>query len=686
MSRKRISRFTLAMLAATTAGVAQSTTYSWPGAAPCDASLQGCIASAGDGDVIEVASNAVIDESLSFGVPLTLRAANGYTPRLAADRFIAATAAIDGDYAIEGFTLQRGLVQINHTAGDVGVRIRRVRVLAPVAVGAAEISLYNTTTAPLDYDIGENDLAYEWDTYDGAIHAALQILDTQSGTSSGRIHENRISASGAWAAGILVTSNNRTHTTRIDGNWIRGGNAYGSIDLRQGNISGAGGGSLTAYVVGNIVTPLRQPHDAYGIKAEAYVGGLALQAFNNTVSGAYSGVNVYAASGTVVSGRIANNLLAGNILNLAYSNGGSGGIGNDHNLLYDGSTSGVTLGTGTITADPLLRGAPGNPWLNPGSPAIDAADSAGLSSVLASAGLARVDGAGLRRFKGAGNLADIGAFEYGDTTFLHRTRNPPALNYSVLDDASVNGQAGRRPQLTANWNPDGSTGVYWNHPVGMLYSDISTDWSLRDEDLVAFGDDVRFNLFAPADGSGNLAHAASAANVSGFTTRLSATGLDDEPDRILLITRNSVGAGGSIYDDTHPAGVFYFSLGGPGSWFISHLDSTAMGEGGGYNVYWQEPSANAYRHVASAGNITGNYTLLDHPLLNGHRCARPHVTQSAGRGVFNGHHVGVWYTGARWSVFNQDGTAMPPDAEFDVVVDAQQVFECSDVIFADGFD
>ena len=676
-----LALFALALASAS----AFAATRTWPTAGPCaGGTLQDCINGATANDIVEVASDAVIDESPAFGVPLTLRAASGFAPQLALDRVITATAATDGEYAVEGFTLLRGFVYLSHTGGNASLRVRRVRVLAPLASGTAEIALYSNTTAPFAYDIGENDLAFAWDTYDGAIHAALQILDAQSGTSSGRIHDNRIDAAGGWSVGALLSSNNRTHTTRVDGNWIRGGHAYGSIQLRQGNSGGTGGGSLTAYVVNNVVTPLRERNDAYGIRAEVYAGSLALQAFNNTVAGAYSGVNIYAAGGTTLSGRVANNLLSGNILNLAYS--GSGSIANDHNLLYDGSVSGTTPGAGTITADPLLRGAPGNPWLNPGSPAIDAADSAGLSSVLGSAGLARVDGAGLRRFKGAGDLADIGALEYGDTTFLHRTANPTASASSVLDDPSVNGQASRRPQSSANWNPDGSLGLYWNHPVSAGYSDISAEWSLRDEDLTLFGDDVRFDLFAPADGSGNLAHVATAANVSGFTTRIAAAGLDDEPDRILLATRNSRDPDGTVYDDVHPFGVFYFAFGGPGSWFVSHLDATDMGVGGGYNVYWQEPSANAYRHVATAGNSTDNFTLLDHPLLNGRECARPHVTQSAGQGVYNAHQIGVWYTGSRWSVFNQDGAAMPVDAEFDVVVDAQQAFECSDTIFADGFD
>lgn len=659
----------------------------WPAAGPCaSGTLQDCINGAAANDIVEVASNAVIDESPYFGIPLTLRAASGFAPQFALDRVITATAATDGTYAIEGFTLLRGLVNLTHNGGNASLRVRRVRVLAPLASGSPEIALQNNSTAPLSYDIGENDLTYAWDTYDGGLHAAVQILDQQTGSSDGRIHENRIDAGGAWSIGLLISSNNRTHTTRIDGNWIRGGHAYGSIDLRQGNLFGTGGGGLTAYVVNNVVTPLRQADDAYGIKAEAYFGSLTLQAFNNTVAGAYSGVNVYGASGATLSGRIANNLLAGNLLNLAYSNGGSGSIGNDHNLLYDGSTSGITPGAGTVTSNPLLRGAPGNPWLNAGSPAIDAADSTGLSSVLVSAGLARVDGVGLRRFKGASNLADIGALEYGDSTFLHRTANPPSSIFSELDDASVNAQALRRPQLSANWNADGSFGTYWDHPVSAYYNDVTTRWALRDEDLAPFANDVGFNLFAPANGNGNFAHVVTAANVAGFATQLAAAGLDNQPDRIVLATRNSRDPNNSVYDDTHPFGVFYFAFGGPGAWFVTHLDSSDMTAGGGYNVYWQEPSANAYRHVAAPGNIFNNYTILDHPLLNGRACARFLVTQSARQGIYNAHQVGVWYNGSHWAVFNQDLAAMPADAEFDVVVDAQQVFECSDVIFADGLE
>jgi hypothetical protein len=640
---------------------------------------------------VEVASNTVIDESLSFGVPLTLHAASGYSPQLALDRGIAVSAGSSGSYAVEGFTLQRGVVNVSHAGGNVNVLVRRIRVLAGLSAGTAEISLYRSSsvTGTFTYEVAENELHYAWDIYDGALRAALQVLAYGGSTAGGRIHDNRIDAGGSWGNGILLSTNEHSHTTRIDGNWIRGGNAYGSIDLRLGNLSTGGSGNLVAYVINNIVTPLRGS-DAHGIAADVYGGSFNLQGFNNTVTGAYSGFNIYGATGTTLAGRIANNLLAGNTLSLAYSNGGSGSIGNDHNLLFGGSLSGMTAGAGTITTNPQLRGAPMNPWLSAGSPAIDAADSVALSNLLASAALARVDGAGLRRFKGAANVADIGALEYGDNTFLHRVNNaaPGADNFSTLDAPSVNAQPARWPQLTANWNPFGGSGIYDNQPISASYNGLDR-WYLRTEDLGNFPNGASFDVFAPADGSGNFRQVVSAATISGYATQLFDPALTNAcNNRILLATRDSKDPSETVYDDTHPFAVFCFGFGGPTAWFVSHSDSTEMLAGGGYHIYFQEPSANAFVHTSSDGNRSSDYTVLDHPLLNGRPCARPHVTQAIGT-AFNPHQIGVFYSagtqGGRWAIYNQDLASMPADRAFHVVVDAQQAYECSDVIFADGF-
>ncbi|MBK7012751.1 MAG: hypothetical protein IPH43_08845 [Xanthomonadales bacterium] len=678
-----IHRWTLAIALLMLPALSQALV--WPGAAPCNTTLQACINSASAGATVEIASNATIDESPSLTIPLTLQAASGYAPQLLAGRVITVSINSAGTYAVEGIVVQRGYISVTHNSGNATVRLRRNRVLEAIG-GATEISIYSPSNASLDYEIAENDVGFFWNTFDGAIRAAIQVIDNGTGNANGSIHDNRVEASGNESAGILVSTRDHVHVTRVFGNWVRGGNRYGSIYLRQGSLTGSGGGSLTGYVVNNIVTPFARTGDAYGIAADAYFGALSLQAFNNTVAGAYSGINVYIASAASGNGRIANNLLAGTILSIALAEGGSGSISNDHNLLFGGSISGTTAGSGTISIDPRLRGAPGNPWLNAGSLAIDAGDSAALGSLLTAAAIARVDAAGLRRFKGGSNAVDIGALEFGDTTFLHRVANASPNPSSVIDNPASNGLASRYLQVTSNWNPDGATGLYDNHPVGAIYSTATLRWMLRHEDLAVFPDDARFNVFVPAAGSGQYLHAVTAANISGDATSLSAVGLDGQSNRIVLASRDSRDPGGTIYDDLHPFGVFYFAFGGPGSWFVSHLDATAMTAGGGFHVYWQEPSANAFVHTTTAGNSVGNTTRLDHPLLNGRRCARFQTTTGIGGSTFNAHQTGVYYTGSNWAIYNQDSANIPLGTEFHVVLDAQQIFECSDVIFANGFD
>lgn len=79
-------------------------------------------------------------------------------------------------------------------------------------------------------------------------------------------------------------------------------------------------------------------------------------------------------------------------------------------------------------------------------------------------------------------------------------------------------------------------------------------------------------------------------------------------------------------------------------------------------------------HRATAENTTNNYTLIDHPLINGDPDALLFVTQNwdaAGApGVYNAHPVGVFYQNgsSQWAVFNEDAAAMPNGAAFNVLV------------------
>ena len=77
-------------------------------------------------------------------------------------------------------------------------------------------------------------------------------------------------------------------------------------------------------------------------------------------------------------------------------------------------------------------------------------------------------------------------------------------------------------------------------------------------------------------------------------------------------------------------------------------------------------------HKATAPNITSNWTTLDHPLTNGNPNAivviTPNWNPGGVGGTYDNHNIGVWYDDRKWAIFNQDLTAMPVDAAFNVYV------------------
>ena len=77
---------------------------------------------------------------------------------------------------------------------------------------------------------------------------------------------------------------------------------------------------------------------------------------------------------------------------------------------------------------------------------------------------------------------------------------------------------------------------------------------------------------------------------------------------------------------------------------------------------------------ATSKNISGNSTYINNRRINGNPDVVLSVTQSwnpgGGEGTYNNHPVGVWYDRSRkqWAIFNQDRSAMPSGAAFNMVI------------------
>ncbi len=83
---------------------------------------------------------------------------------------------------------------------------------------------------------------------------------------------------------------------------------------------------------------------------------------------------------------------------------------------------------------------------------------------------------------------------------------------------------------------------------------------------------------------------------------------------------------------------------------------------------------NSHVHIATVENISHNYTLIDHHDINGNPeiilIATHNWSDPGHANIYNNHHIGVWYNASRgkWAVFNQDQTAMPVGAAFNLSI------------------
>ncbi len=76
-------------------------------------------------------------------------------------------------------------------------------------------------------------------------------------------------------------------------------------------------------------------------------------------------------------------------------------------------------------------------------------------------------------------------------------------------------------------------------------------------------------------------------------------------------------------------------------------------------------------HRATADNVSGAVTYIDHPLTNAKPGAILFVTQNWTAGTtYNAHEIGVFYSTSysKWAVFNEDVSTMPTGAAFNVLV------------------
>ncbi len=661
-------------------------TLTWPGAAPCNSTLQSCISAAAPGDVIEIESNDPIDEDLDISdKSLTLRNATGFAPRLADGRSITSDSSVSGTIVISlrGITMRDGRVYLQRSGvGNADFRVSRMRLESTTNSADTGIQIAASNSGNLDVSITHNHVDA------GSSGQIWPGIDIQSlgPVSVGHIAYNRVVAPrGSLSKGIRAyTAVGGSLQVVVFANEVRGHFNRGAIDVRTLT------GPIFADVINNVVVGARSAgtsDDEDGITLTVRDDAMAAFVYNNTVVDTGGGVLLSRAVGSSQSlnGTVRNNLIAFNENGLRML-AGSEGTDNARNLVHGNQANSFTPGTGTLTEDPRLISL-SDPRLLANSPAINSGDANGLDLNLDLIDWPHVDAAGRRRFIGSGSLAvDIGAYEFGDTFFLTRSPQVP-FNHFPIEHPSLNLQPDARPQLTKVFSPFGLPQVVNPHPIGAWFA--SGQWRAFNQDSAQMPTGAAFNVMAPGPegvGGARYAHVAVAANTSGHATSLDHPYLNTTKDAILIVTPNW---DNNVYVNHNiAAGNSCLGPPGPDCWVILTQDFAAMPMNASFNVYAQDPSHNAFVHTASAANSGGNSTRLDHPLLNGNPCARLLITPKIG--AVNDHPIDLFYEpfDQRWRIFNQGGGSrpVPVGAEFFVVVDAASAGPCTTTLFVNGFE
>jgi hypothetical protein len=213
---------------------------------------------------------------------------------------------------------------------------------------------------------------------------------------------------------------------------------------------------------------------------------------------------------------------------------------------------------------------------------------------------------------------------------------------------------------TPLWNPGGAGGVYCNHPLGVW--DTGNGWAVFNQDGAAMPVNAAFNLAeVSADG---VVHRATTANTGGNVTILDLPAANGHPNAIVLATPswNPPGSPG-VYLNRR-IGVYYTGS----RWAVFIQDIAAMPIGAAFNTFVAR--LDAFVHKTQSANIAGNTTTIDAVGVNGRPDAVLIVTPNwnpPGRpGVYHDHHIGVYYIGNRWAIFNEDLSSMPAGVSFNV--------------------
>ncbi|MCG6118130.1 MAG: hypothetical protein MEQ07_08035 [Aquimonas sp.] len=687
----RVPVFFLLLLSSLAASA--QVTRTWPGSAPCGATLQACIDGSAAGDTVLIAFAGEIDEDIGINKSFALRAAPNRTARFAAGRSVTGVASNGSvNWDIEGLRLRDGRIDFRHTAA-ASLTVRFVNNRLDSSGGAGVLLRVEKSNAN-----GSASVDVQNNRVDAGSSNQPALSLSLNARTSGRVAFNQVQRSGGSAgtgAGLMLNlSPGDLHAMNVYGNRVEGNFGPGALRMVIGaapNFGSAGSSTPVLRAFSNALICTRVSGSfPVGLYAASFagVGDNELRLFNNTAVGCDTPIWIdYPIIGPSFTGSIFNNLIAHNTQSLVVSGNVVDNFTIERNLSFGNTFNTMPASaTLTVTGDPRLRSRR-FPRLTEGSAAINAGNAVSAQLLYGAAGAPQVDADGRRRTIGTGTTAvDIGAYEFGDQVGLARNGSAGSSSVALgVASEAVN------VHISKSFNPvAGAPGASNPNPIGVFH--------LGEWFGYAIGSPLPANAylhrFAPgANGSfgATYRHETASANTSFESTTLSNSYLNGKSREDAIVLATPVWLGGAQNSQNIavgyncPAGTT-----GANCWFIGNQAlGASMPTGFAFHVYAQDPSPTAFVHrVTTVGRFS---PLSSHPLLGDDpgRCARALATPRVVPGLTNNTTFDLeWRQVDGRSVWGIQGDAsMPAGAEFFVFVDAAAYDDCAfPGLFKDGFE
>jgi hypothetical protein len=268
-------------------------------------------------------------------------------------------------------------------------------------------------------------------------------------------------------------------------------------------------------------------------------------------------------------------------------------------------------------------------------------------------------------------LNDTSAMAWAQDTFIVHTADAGNISFSAsfIDHPELNNNPSAKIIAVHNWNPPGSSGVFNQSPTGVYYEGGSTNkWSVFNEDGTNMIEGTSYNIYIANDAAVTHIHSGDAVHPNLAYSIVNHPVLNGNPNAIAVMTTywNPFG----VYNNSNYG--FWYDTANE-EWIIYNEAVNNIPSNAGYFIAAENSNVASMRHQATVGNITDNWTTIDHPLLNNNPDAIFVFSHNWGligqsSNVILNKTLGVWYDGSNWGIYTEDQSAMPVNATFDLLI------------------